>query len=288
MPVSALSCTHNWRCRTEKLTRRLRAWLRPGTYFMELTLHRVTEPVGTLDRILCPFEVIPPGKPNMNGSFVEASITDRPVAPVITEHDGMPPLELCMLGDTIVFDGMKSFLVDYSKALQGMGAVRATYLDLTGSFPALDTGFYGPAAAPDGVRALFTEPAGPTAVTSMMLDAGIRIVRGSLSCPRELCVDDDALERLTSRDGPLYAAKSWAALPPLVQDTFIPVALHLAQCDIMLSGYDGGGSVQSDFSSMYIQQLALLANPSIVRLLDLGEDHTRLLTRAATACDSRS
>ncbi len=170
------------------------------------------------------------------------------------------PLHVGFLVDTSFYDGMKSFFLDYAKALQRYGVV-STWLDTSGSFPNVDTGRVhgGPNSE---ILSKFQTP-----VTVELQAAGVRIVRQCWTCSADAIPAEEApLERMCSRSGVVYSIH-----PPSNASAALEACLRPAKD--LLAGFDVVLTATSDRSPKqcepFMTQLAWLAKKSIVRLVDL-------------------
>lgn len=161
------------------------------------------------------FELVPVGLPQMDPSLAQLTQTD--IAPSFTAP---VPLRLLILGDTLHYDGMKSFFVDYIKAFTRLG-MTVTYLDVMCRESSGE--WYGPNATDH------------TAVGAAVLAAGARLIRHCVECPPALCAGDaDVFNRASSYEGIMYTSHSWSELPSVWASLLEPLRAVFVQHDVMM------------------------------------------------------
>ncbi len=146
-----------------------------------------------------------------------ALLTRKDVPPALSTP---VPLRLLILADTLHYDGMKSFFVDYIKAFTQLG-VTVTYFDVM-------------CREPNG-ELFGAQAVDVTAVGNAVLAAGARLIRHCLACPPDVCHNDASVfMRASAYDGLMYAAQTWADLPPRWSEFLEPLRVIFAQHDVMI------------------------------------------------------
>lgn len=228
------------------------------------------------------FEIVPAWTPYMDPAY--AALTQSAPRTALTHS----PLRFLIFGDSLVFDGMKAFFIDYIKAFTSLG-MAVTYIDSLCDFPNTDSLETG--ATTDD-----------TLVGAAVMAAGARLVRLCVSCPGSLCTRADVVKY----SGTLHSAATLSDLPPAWREFVLGLPPLFQQHDVMLvreclqllacvcmcvcgesvcvhvpcarprfpaqlSWHDNFNKDASEPGTLFTSQLAALANPNIVRLVDLGQ-----------------
>jgi glycosyltransferase involved in cell wall biosynthesis len=211
-------------------------------------------------------EVVPEGRPRLNPDLVLKTMTAKGTCDDelllrdnhcnATEKDGTSsatPLRIIILGDTEVFDGMKTYNLDYIRALRGHN-VHFTWMDTLcdGSLPDMDS------------REVGGEYVDPTVVGQAVLEAGGRLIRRCLVSH----IPADEFYKYVAFEGDLYTARTWADMPVAFQTTFASVGAVFQQHDVVISAWNDHHGKTRQF--LFLNQVAYLANPRMARLIDLS------------------
>lgn len=259
----------------------LRTRIFAGTHFVTMSLHPVSDPNTTLHWTQHSFELVPVGAPAMDsrhlwatlhhdaslsaywaahgdggtpgaGDIIAAITATMPQPPVHAARARFP-LRVLVLGDTEVFDGMKTYFLDQMASFIPHGMVY-TYLDSMCLSPDMDSN---------------TQEAGyvdNTVTGRAMLAAGARLVR---ICPSVAAAHEHEFLEYTRFSGGLYSSTpTWAGVPSNLTDAFLQFAALFAEQDIVV------GSWHDDFwrvgQGPWLVEVASVVNPAMARIIDLG------------------
>ena len=259
-----------------------------GSQAFRLTLHPVNESHVVLDQAWVWFEVVPKGLPAVDPELARLTAARVQTRPLLVPP---APLRIVILADTDVFDGMKSFFIDYIKAFRRLGA-NITYLDTT-------CRVHGQVASTLGNE--YTLEDEPTVVGRAVLAAGARLLRRCIICPSAVCASHHDFFDATGYTGPLLTAPTWSDLDPAWAAMLLPVASVLHEQDVMLVRRGALVTVASPSHSgdvcvcvsaliqlawsdsfnadathpgrLFLSHVAALASPGITRVVDLGMLH---------------
>jgi hypothetical protein len=108
-----------------------------------------------------------------------------------------------------------------------------------------------------------------TDVGTAVLSTGARLVRVCPHCRSAAC-NATEIQAYVRRGGGLTRASSFAQVPQHIRDTLAPVLHVITQHDVVLFTWHDRYLQGQEYA--WLPQAALLAKPSIIRMLDLGND----------------
>lgn len=231
-----------------------------------MTLHAINDPDTVLSTAVEVIEVVPEGQPHLNPNLVAQTMTNKQSCAdeLLLQDDhcscysrkgatGAAALRIIILGDTEVFDGMKTYNIDYIRALKRYN-VQFTWMDTLcdATLPEMDSTELGEGYVD------------PTVVGRAVLDAGGRLIRRCLVSN----TSTEEFYKYVAFEGGLYRARSWTDMPTPLQATFASVGAVFLQHDVVISAWNDHHGMTRQF--LFLNQVAYLANPRIARLIDLS------------------